>query len=154
LASTIIVRPSSSSFLLPARDLARRMVGEVFDGQELQHLVGLGAERAFLVGDALAAEPRVPEAFARLAARHHHQVLAAGHGVEFMRDLEGAQEALVKQLMRRRPVISSPSIVTRPEVGGRTPAITLKSVVFPAPFGPISPVIEPVSIRSDAPSTA
>jgi hypothetical protein len=45
-------------------------------------------------------------------------------------------------------------MMTRPEVGGRTPAITLKSVVFPAPFGPTSPVMEPVSIRSDAPSTA
>jgi hypothetical protein len=76
------------------------MVGEVFDRQELQHLVGPGAERAFLVRDTFAAEPRVPEAFARLAGRHHHQVLAAGHGVEFVRDLERAQEALGEQLMR------------------------------------------------------
>ena len=35
--------------------------------------------------------------------------------------------------------MSSPSIVTRPDVGGRAPAITLKSVVLPAPFGPIEP---------------
>jgi hypothetical protein len=39
--------------------------------------------------------------------------------------------------------MSSPAIVTRPEVGGRTPAITLNSVVLPAPLGPISPVIDP-----------
>jgi hypothetical protein len=53
-----------------------------------------------------------------------------------------------------RPVMSSPSMMTVPEVGGRTPAITLKRVVFPAPLGPTSPVIDPVSMRSDAPSTA
>jgi hypothetical protein len=29
----------------------------------------------------------------------------------------------------------------------KNPAITLKSVVFPAPLGPISPVMDPVSIR-------
>jgi hypothetical protein len=28
------------------------VVGEMFDRQELQHLVGLGAERAFFLGDA------------------------------------------------------------------------------------------------------
>ena len=50
--------------------------------------------------------------------------------------------------------MSSPSITTRPEVGGSRPAMTLNSVDFPAPFGPISPVMDPVSIRSDAPSTA
>jgi hypothetical protein len=60
-----------------------------------------------------------------------------------MRDLEGAQKALGKQLMRGEAGDVLPVHVTLPEVGGRTPAITLKSVVFPAPFGPISPVMEP-----------
>src|SRR5690606_16197060 len=32
--------------------------------------------------------------------------------------------------------------------------MTLKSVDFPAPFGPINPVIDPSVISSDAPSTA
>ena len=50
--------------------------------------------------------------------------------------------------------MSSPAMVTVPEVGLRLPAITLKSVVLPAPFGPTSPVIEPSEIVSDAPSTA
>jgi hypothetical protein len=62
----------------------------------------LAAQRAFLVRDALAAEPGVPERFARLTGGHHHQVLAAGHGMEFMRDLEGAQKALGKQDMGRQ----------------------------------------------------
>jgi hypothetical protein len=43
-----------------------------------------------------------------------------------MRDLEGAQQALGEKFVRGKP----------------------------APFGPISPVIEPVAISSDAPSTA
>ena len=53
-----------------------------------------------------------------------------------------------------RPVMSSPSIVTLPEVGGSAPAITLNSVVLPAPFGPTRPVIDPLAISSEAPSTA
>jgi len=51
-------------------------------------------------------------------------------------------------------VISSPFIKTLPDVGASTPAITLNKVVFPAPFGPISPVIDPDAISSEAPSTA
>ena len=43
------------------------MVGQMFDGQELQHLVGPGAQRAFLVGDPLAAEPGAPQRLAPIA---------------------------------------------------------------------------------------
>jgi hypothetical protein len=45
-------------------------------------------------------------------------------------------------------------MMTRPEVGGNSPATTLNSVDLPAPLGPIRPVIEPVSIVRPAPSTA
>ena len=50
--------------------------------------------------------------------------------------------------------MSSSPIVTVPEVGGSTPAITLNKVVFPAPLGPITPVIDPSSISIEDPSTA
>jgi len=50
--------------------------------------------------------------------------------------------------------MSSPSIVTLPPEGPKTPAITLNNVVFPAPFGPIKPVIDPLLISKEAPSTA
>ena len=53
-----------------------------------------------------------------------------------------------------RPVMSSPSMSTVPEVGGSAPAITLKSVVLPAPLGPTRPVIDPLAISMLAPSTA
>ena len=50
--------------------------------------------------------------------------------------------------------MSSPSIVTLLLEGHKTPAITLNKVVFPAPLGPISPVIDPFLISKEAPSTA
>ena len=53
---------------------------------------------------------------------------------------------LWKSACGERPVISSPSSQTRPEVGGKRPAMTLNSVDLPAPFGPIRPVIEPLAM--------
>src|SRR3990172_4520414 len=41
-----------------------------------------------------------------------------------------------------------------PESGTSAPATTLKIVVFPAPFGPISPTIAPSATSNDAPTTA
>ena len=45
-------------------------------------------------------------------------------------------------------VMSFVPSITRPEVGLRTPVITLKRVVFPAPFGPINEVIPPETASS------
>src|SRR5580658_7603450 len=41
--------------------------------------------------------------------------------------------------------MSRPSKTIRPALGGKTPAIILKSVVLPAPFGPKMPTISPAS---------
>src|SRR3990172_5201245 len=41
-----------------------------------------------------------------------------------------------------------------PESGTSAPATTLKIVVSPAPFGPISPTIAPSATSNDAPTTA
>jgi hypothetical protein len=60
------------------------------------------ADARLFLGDLPAREQRVPQLFAGLARRHHHQVLAHRHRAEFMRDLEGAQQALVEQLVRRQ----------------------------------------------------
>ena len=43
---------------------------------------------------------------------------------------------------------------SRPAVGRRTPLATLRSVVLPLPFGPISPTISPSSTYSETPSSA
>ena len=44
---------------------------------------------------------------------------------------------------RRLDVMSLPSSTTRPSFGSRTPEITSKSVVLPAPFGPMIPSTSP-----------
>ena len=51
-------------------------------------------------------------------------------------------------------MISSPAKRTRPPSGLSAPAMQLKQVVLPAPFGPIRPVIEPRATSNVAPSTA
>src|SRR2546425_4713787 len=48
----------------------------------------------------------------------------------------------------------SPMKRMAPASGVSAPAIRLKSVVLPAPFGPMSPVMVPASIASSMPSTA
>src|SRR6266511_1917646 len=53
-----------------------------------------------------------------------------------------------------RPSIRCPSSSTRPAVGLRSPVRTLNSVVFPAPFGPMTQRISPLSTRKSTPSTA
>ena len=49
---------------------------------------------------------------------------------------------------RGLPVMSSPAKSTLPSVGRFIPVITLKAVVFPAPFGPMRPTISSFSIRT------
>ena len=48
----------------------------------------------------------------------------------------------------------SPRKRMAPASGASAPAIRLNSVVLPAPFGPISPVMVPASIARSTPSTA
>src|SRR5215468_3665394 len=53
-----------------------------------------------------------------------------------------------------RPAISSPANVTRPEVGRYMPAMQLKIVLLPDPFGPIRPTISPSSTSKETCETA
>src|SRR4030065_2585839 len=48
-----------------------------------------------------------------------------------------------------RPSMRSPRKRMRPPVGLRTPVMRLKRVVFPAPLGPIRPVIVPALISKE-----
>ena len=52
------------------------------------------------------------------------------------------------------PVISRSWKMTRPVVGGKMPVIPLKSVVFPAPFGPMRAKISPFLTSNVTSSTA
>src|SRR4051812_23315874 len=47
------------------------------------------------------------------------------------------------------PLISRPCQSTRPEVGTRSPARRLSSVVLPEPFGPMMPMISPRLISNE-----
>src|SRR5579862_1473539 len=77
-----------------------------------------------------------------------------------VRDPNSSSRWNVRAMPRRarwyggRPVMSSPSITTLPRVGRCRPVTTLKSVVLPAPLGPINPVIRPPSASIDTSSTA
>src|SRR5690606_40158116 len=79
-------------FLLSAGKVAGAFICDVADLEELDHLVGARAHRFLALAHPGAVKPRVPELFAGLLGRDHHQVLAHRQGGEFMRDLEGAQQ--------------------------------------------------------------
>src|SRR5579885_2621391 len=51
-------------------------------------------------------------------------------------------------------VMSTPLKRMRPSVGARSPAMQLKKVDLPAPFGPIRPTISPASTESEASASA
>src|SRR5512136_1627756 len=53
-----------------------------------------------------------------------------------------------------RPSMRSPSSTMAPEWGGMSPEMRLRSVVLPAPFGPMRPCTSPTPTSSEAPSTA
>ena len=68
-----------------------------------------------------------------------------GHVLKQRGQLKGAHQAAVDDVMRFKPVISSPPKRMVPAVGGKKPLNRLKQVVLPAPFGPMRPTISPSS---------
>ena len=52
------------------------------------------------------------------------------------------------------PTTDIPSNTISPELAGNTPVIKLKSVVLPAPFGPITPNTSPCLTPKDTPVRA
>ncbi len=92
--------PQLQQLFLPARQVARQLVGNMRDFKKLDHLVGLGANFCLFGAHDLAVKPCAPQGLARLFGRHHHQVVAHRKGRKLVRDLEGAQQALFKQLVR------------------------------------------------------
>jgi hypothetical protein len=87
--------------LLPARDLARGVVGRCSMVRNSSTSSAL-ARSARSSSAMRRGRTRCSRGFRPTGRGHHHQVLAAGHRGELMRDLEGAQAALVKQLVRRQ----------------------------------------------------
>ena len=64
--------------------------------QELQHLLGPLADLGLARRDLGRGDPVGMQTFARLVRRHQHQAFQHRHLREFMRDLEGADDALVE----------------------------------------------------------
>ncbi len=89
-----------------------------------------------------------------LPAGHDHEILQHGHARPFLGDLEGAHEAEAEKLVR--PLAGDVLAVELDAavIGLVTPAMMLNSVVLPAPFGPISPGIEPRGTSNAQASTA
>src|SRR6056297_1101031 len=76
-------------------------------------------------------------------------ILAKGRGIWKVRP-----SPKLKSASGAKPVTSCPPRCTVPLVGLSMPVKTLKSVVLPAPFGPINPVIVPARMSNDTSLTA
>ena len=85
---------------LASREVARRLLAEFREPEEVEHLDRLVPEPALLGAHRAPAPPVVPEVFAQLAAGDHHQVLEHRHATEGARDLEGADESPMERPVR------------------------------------------------------
>ena len=83
-----------------------------------------------------------------------HEVVEHGHLRERADNLESAANPAQRDLVRPQPVDGFTGERDRPESGASAPAIKLKSVVLPAPFGPITAKISPASTEKLTASTA
>ena len=93
-----------------------------------------------LVGDVRRCRSVVLRPAAPHLERDEH-VLARGQAAERLEPLERARDAEARPLEGPLAGDVAPSSTTWPGVGVCRPVMTLNSVVLPAPFGPMSPVI-------------
>ena len=94
---------------------------------------------------------------ARLVGRGEHHVVEHGHPRQRLRACWNVRTSpAARDAVRPLAEIVAATVERRPSLapGGRTRRSMLKSVVLPAPFGPIRAVIEPASTSSDASATA
>jgi hypothetical protein len=104
---------------LAPREVARALLGEVVDVEELQGLPDAFEEFALLALHPTADERghRPPERLAPLVLRREHHVLEDGHLLEFPGDLEGPDEPPVGDLIRFESGDVLPVEVDRAVVG-------------------------------------
>ena len=136
---------------LAAGERPGERVGVTFEADEREQLVRAASRLAL----ARASCKSSAELLARVVRRGEDDVLEDGHPREGARRLERAHEASPGDPVRCEPVdAAAVAGARRPDCARRKPEMQLKSVDLPAPFGPISPVIEPSSTSNVAPSTA
>ena len=85
--------------LLAAREVARQLVGNAAEAEEVDHIIGPLPVRALLLPHRSRLQPGSEKPLPGLSRRHGHQVLAHGQCRELMRDLEGPEQAPVEQLV-------------------------------------------------------
>ncbi len=154
LGSVMSARPSSSSFFWPPE---RAEAGALSSGARLSRAATSNARSR-------SSRSRRATSGGRATARH--SVSPGWRSPYSMRfsstDSRGKPRAIWNVRTRPRavtrcgaqPVTSAPSKTTRPPSGGINPDTQLKSVVLPAPLGPISPVIVPPFTARSTPSSA
>ena len=130
-------------------------IGEAFDVQLLQRAHRTG--RQSRLGTRRAWEAKQGRRQAR-----SFRYLRSGHHILEHRQTRPQPDAL--QCPRRPPTsrvdayaragTSRPSSTMLPARGGTKPQTTLKSVVLPAPFGPITPTTSPRPTLNDTPASA
>ena len=128
---------------LTAGEHPRRLAFEPGQRHEVEQRPRLLDRRALLRRDAAGPDDVQPGALARLALPAGQHVLKHGHLGEWSRDLECAADAVGDARLGAGLAMSTPLIRMLPALGLRLPASRLKSVVLPAPFGPIRPSSSP-----------
>ena len=79
-----------------------------------------------------------------------HRVLEHGHVREQVHVLERARDAELHLVRSQTPRCSRRATARRRRRAGTGPVITLNTVVFPAPFGPITETISPSRTSNEA----
>ena len=80
--------------------------------------------------------------------RRAPDIVGDREAAERARQLEAADEAQARALVRRQPVDPRRPKSTQPALSGTVPLMQLTSVVLPEPFGPIRPSRSPGIARS------
>src|SRR4029453_5246202 len=131
--------------LLAAGEIGRGRVDHRHQVEAPRDLEGTCPQRVFTRGDGPRAGERAPESM-RFSSTDRRGKPRAIWNVR-TRPRRVTRSA-------RQAVMSSPSKTTRPASGGISPETQLKSVVFPAPLGPIRPVMVPARTWRSAPARA
>ena len=108
-------------FLLAARQIAGQFVGDVAHFQKRDDLVGTGAHFLLAAPDPGWSQPHVEQGLAGLSGGHHHQVFPHSQCRELMCDLEGAQQTLREQVVRRQ---AGDILAIQPDPAGGRPVMS------------------------------
>ena len=145
LGSVISARPTSTRRPWPEAEPLDGLVGQVAEAEQVEHLVAARpARRAWRRPRPRRSRHR--PAVAAPGALGDEEVLADGRLREQLDALEGAADAPPGPLVHGEGAdVLAPEAHRAPLSGLSRPSMQLKSVVLPAPLGPMSPTRSPSS---------